>query len=321
MRPNYADARYGLNKDQLETIEIMQRMPAWKRRAIARGWSLGGHVFIYKYLACEPTYDLSIKKIRDLLVLSELYLAAPRDFNDPYDFRGNFSFESDERDRTSYFEDSARRILYANPGLIQKHGGFRHALEHLVKTSSAKAAERPNWPNEIFEAARDQNGVASFSVNPRSPLMWAHYAGSHSGICLRFDVTEDLGFLALTHPVTYSDEFPQLVWPRDRGRIVDDVLLRKSLDWKVEQEVRHVSLTTVGAALPFASRALNALIIGSRFGSHDQVELLRAILKERTKAGHPPVKLFRAGHSRRSYRMRFIGTDFDQLTAVHGDFS
>jgi hypothetical protein len=35
-------------------------------------------------------------------------------------------------------------------------------------------------------------GVISFSEDYRSPLMWSHYAEQHAGICLGFDVPEEM---------------------------------------------------------------------------------------------------------------------------------
>lgn len=58
-------------------------------------------------------------------------------------------------------------------------------------------------------------GIFSMSTKPEHPLMWAHYAGDHTGICIGFKKTEhsrlssDENFL----PVIYSDSLPEI--PKD----------------------------------------------------------------------------------------------------------
>jgi tetratricopeptide (TPR) repeat protein len=55
-------------------------------------------------------------------------------------------------------------------------------------------------------------GIFSLSVNPIHPLMWAHYAGEHSGICLGFEKTENSRLSNPEHmlPVIYSDKLPEM---------------------------------------------------------------------------------------------------------------
>ena len=55
-------------------------------------------------------------------------------------------------------------------------------------------------------------GIFSMSVHPDHPLMWAHYAGDHSGLCLGFDQTPDSRLADPGHflPVIYSDSLPEM---------------------------------------------------------------------------------------------------------------
>jgi hypothetical protein len=102
----------------------------------------------------------------------------------------------------------------------------------------------PEFTSEILNRTRDHHGVACFSEDPRGLLLWAHYAGGHTGICLQFDVTEDPGVLMISHRVKYRKEFPVLIWPRDREEVVDRVILSKG-ELESEKEVRYVSLNFV----------------------------------------------------------------------------
>lgn len=55
-------------------------------------------------------------------------------------------------------------------------------------------------------------GIFSMSIHPDHPLMWAHYAGDHSGICLGFDQAPDSRLVDPSHflPVIYSDSLPEM---------------------------------------------------------------------------------------------------------------
>ena len=70
-------------------------------------------------------------------------------------------------------------------------------------------------------------GIMCFSKDWRQPLMWGHYADSHKGTCLGFDVTgsEDL------IEVDYSS--------RDRCEVGDDVLQELAIHWSAQEHEKR----------------------------------------------------------------------------------
>ena len=55
---------------------------------------------------------------------------------------------------------------------------------------------------DIIATYHEKNtGMICLGDNWRSPVMWAHYAEKHTGICLGFDVED-----AIINKVTYTDE-------------------------------------------------------------------------------------------------------------------
>lgn len=75
-----------------------------------------------------------------------------------------------------------------------------------------------------------------------SLLMWAHYAAMHKGICIEYDITDDILRL-------YNDESHILKWCKVRYRdkkamcsdiTLDNALLAKSDAWEYENESRLV---------------------------------------------------------------------------------
>lgn len=89
-----------------------------------------------------------------------------------------------------------------------------------------------------------KKGIVCFSDNWRSPVMWAHYAVKHSGICFGFDIGRDGSDDDIVRQVQYEPN-------RLRFRLQDDVplfgidekfvkamLYTKANEWAYEREWR-----------------------------------------------------------------------------------
>ncbi|MCH5193039.1 MAG: DUF2971 domain-containing protein [Oscillospiraceae bacterium] len=113
--------------------------------------------------------------------------------------------------------------------------------------------------NEIYAIQQTANHfrIACFAQNPYSMLMWAHYARSHKGFCIEYEMpfyskeTEEL--YHNLYPVIYTDTRTDLtslcVNVEESGKPSENELwdyykyglLSKSLDWKYQQEWRLIS--------------------------------------------------------------------------------
>jgi len=103
--------------------------------------------------------------------------------------------------------------------------------------------------------------VTCFATTPFSMLMWAHYADSHKGFCVEYEIPtpdeQNITLLQNLMPVIYSDErvsvlnecLADLIDPgvsEDTvGAIYKYGLLTKSIDWKYQNEWRLISLDTM----------------------------------------------------------------------------
>jgi hypothetical protein len=94
------------------------------------------------------------------------------------------------------------------------------------------------WATNFRKIASDGSGIISFSRNWKQPLLWAHYADSHRGIALGFDVPDHL-MLAMVYienrirPPFDVDQFPD-----KRKDLVERMLRSKHAEWQYEDEVR-----------------------------------------------------------------------------------
>lgn len=92
---------------------------------------------------------------------------------------------------------------------------------------------RTRW---AFQNTRNQlaltRGILSFSAGWRDPVIWAHYADKHRGVCLGFDIPDEL-----TKRITYRSQ--RLPRPRNPSSVDAEALLfTKFSNWAYEQEIR-----------------------------------------------------------------------------------
>lgn len=95
-----------------------------------------------------------------------------------------------------------------------------------------------SWARKFREVVSDNNGIISFSKNWHEPLMWAHYAKSHTGIALGFEIPDIL----LTNIKYIIDRIiPPLDVDINREsmtKFVGLLLESKHKNWGYEEEVR-----------------------------------------------------------------------------------
>lgn len=178
---------------------------------------------LFKY--CSPK-QRNLDNIRD----RKMWFSAPSEFNDVFDCRMAVSFD--------LFEKMAREIV---PNNVNMQPGSQ-AWKKMKK--AARQLQRQT--EEQFDALRHEMGIACFSENEYSLLMWAHYASNHKGICVEYnmeDFISELGFSPV--PVIYSVERAAIeeYVPNDSESLKQpfiDSLIRKSKEWEYEKEWRII---------------------------------------------------------------------------------
>jgi len=81
-------------------------------------------------------------------------------------------------------------------------------------------------------------GVLCFSKSWANPVIWSHYGDQHRGICLGFDIADNM-----TTPIEYAahrEPFPDISTLEGQEKLdaVDRMLYTKWEDWHYEDEVR-----------------------------------------------------------------------------------
>lgn len=100
---------------------------------------------------------------------------------------------------------------------------MRHAMKILHE----------HWSREL--------GMICLTDDWQSPVMWAHYADKHYGVCLGFDVSGPPGLINQVHYV--PDRLRDLLDQKESLMGIDEGIIRKILttkfrDWAYEREYR-----------------------------------------------------------------------------------
>ena len=136
---------------------------------------------------------------------------------------------------------------------LNRHFALKSMRERRLKVSRLSAL---NDPFEMFPfdlSHRDAriallmtlsemdriNGLICFSRTWANPVIWAHYADQHRGICLGFDIPD--GFVREIAYKKDRESFPMDLGdrePPEKLAIMERLLFTKFEDWRYEDEMR-----------------------------------------------------------------------------------
>jgi hypothetical protein len=249
--------------------------------------------YIYKYRSVNHDDAESVRRLRQVVTESKLYLSSPKDFNDPFDTTVYVVERVDMRKTIKKYKGVVKERM---PGASRDQR--RQALKHARSLTShdlRRLAERG------FHEHLASTGVYSFAGDPRSILMWTHYGDNHQGLCLQFEPARDPSVLLHAVGVKYSDDFPIFDVSLPTIRQIAPVLLNKHSGWHYENERRIILPNGAGTVLPFSPCALTGVIFGLR-ARKNLVELVRQLLMERGRSSEV-VRLFQAEKHPMKYKL------------------
>lgn len=166
---------------------------------------------------------------------------------------------------------------------------------------------------KVGDLKTDSTVVLSLSENPRSQLMWAHYAQAHTGLAIGFERTTDILNDSSPHRllkrVTYARQRPSK--PTADDFTDDEVRATKSVEWQHEREWRILDSAFSGDSEPidppgndrvlFAVRPdkVRVVVLGCRADS----ELRESIAGVLQQAQYRHVRMSRCEVDDRKYRL------------------
>ena len=240
---------------------------------------------IYRYL--------SFKRAKDIIETKKLWFSSPNDFNDPYDMDYELIDFSIDRQQAQEFVNRNR------PGLNRKER--REKARYLIKHKEGFIAHQ----KQIFEDAKAKTGICCFSRKPDVFLMWSHYANSHKGIVIGFNIApvRSNPFLML-QPVRYVPKASTKSYHEDKENALSHWILTKSDDWKYEQEIRAFCFLQNGL-IGFDINCIKQVYIGCKTSEDDTFSILSS-LKDN---GYNGVSIKKIETVPKSFDMKIIDVD------------
>jgi Protein of unknown function (DUF2971) len=125
-------------------------------------------------------------------------------------------------------------------------------------------------------------GIASFSDTKENELMWTHYAGNYTGICIEFyahrllrALPSDVNLIRMGY-----DDVPPRISARDMREMKETarrIFSQKKFNWTYEREWRI--LGPVGKIPICEKDVVRSLYLGSRISSAHRQQILRVFRK------------------------------------------
>ncbi len=197
---------------------------------------------VYKYRDWNNPFH------KNILLHNEIYLASPKDFNDPFDCRIpiNFQVLSDE-EKEKFKVEIVIQQIQKNPGagdiLASKLNDLDERMNDIEKFQEG-------YEEFYFNQIDTNYGIFSLSKTFKGILLWSHYSNNHQGFCVGFreeKLRESCSFIARTGIVSYETNFPRIK-PKVRETF-EEKLTRihvqtttKSKDWEYEEEYRLIKV-------------------------------------------------------------------------------
>lgn len=197
----------------------------------------------------------------------QIYCSDPSKLNDPWDCRVWFDYTPMLRDA---LEREKMLAFYrkALPPETLNHP-LRPIYEDRIRNSDEELIKFVEQSSGFLTEQLQQRRIYCLTPDPLSTLMWSHYGGDHTGICLEFHVGNHLFLTALG--VQYREKYPAFVLTQMDTTSVMDVMLTKAKCWEYEQEYRLIGSPKLRDGLPLKlngdflklpDRSLLSVIVG-----------------------------------------------------------
>lgn len=166
---------------------------------------------------------------------------------------------------------------------------------------------------EFKNQCNKKTGLLCFSKDWTHPVLWSHYAAKHTGVCLGFNLKNDI-----VSDVIYVKDRPDLGDQADSFTVQEDLrdhlLLTKSNHWLYESELRMVidlSRATKEGQLYFRPYAddmvLAEVILGER------CTLQSNNVRELVQATNPRAVVFRSRTEFGDFKVKINGYDLESV--------
>ena len=240
---------------------------------------------LYKY----KSWPKNVKsEFKDILTQRNLYIPSPLKFNDPFDSCIPMLATGTEEE----IFDKALEIAQ------KEHPRYKKESIRKVARSAIQEKHYCNFSEQkkiLMDNLKYRYGVCSLTTKNDNLVMWSHYADSHKGVCLGFNVRSLVNksyfylnkeIILLCYSVDYYGEYPNLEFRfiLDKHNTTISLidfkemvkpLLSKSNHWQYEEEYRILSLNMNNYSIEYDPSELISLYLGYRMETEQKEEIVK----------------------------------------------
>lgn len=220
---------------------------------------------IYKYRDFSNPSEGDFVRLEDLVHRHRVWCARADTLNDPEEFIWQCDYTA-----TQATLDLLTAVLVKARRRAPVEARTKAAIS--IADGRLETIARPVLV-DMVQQCRNEIGIACFGTAPDNEVLWERYGGQGAGVCVEFDVPDDLlgtqihWVQYLTQKRLHVDQLLRAFVDRKHAKLVYDLaLLSKPSSWAPEEEVRFVSqrhsitvtLDRARVSCVFLGNALNA---------------------------------------------------------------
>lgn len=250
-----------------------------------------------KYNTEAPKY---LNKYRDwnnpfhrrMLTHFEIFSASPDTLNDPLDCNIPIDWSLVTKENLLKYLKSSELELKENSFILEDGSLNISKINRL-------------YPYPAIEEIRKKWGVISLSEDALNPLLWSHYAASHTGFCVKFDVAKLCkDFMSFkVWQVSYKTSYPKInPITNDHLNSLITRLTTKSSHWSYEKEWRFIwSNLPGGRATNFSASSIVSVMLGLGMDKGAEEEVISAIASAQN-GKH--IKIYKVSPKHKSFELK-----------------
>lgn len=229
------------------------------------------------------------------LETNSLWFSNPNDFNDPFDCRLDINLGKTKAEIIENLKDYT--------GLLKMKTKNLQKTFELILSQPAFYNDFMSKLHQVY--INEKLGVCCLAEEPDNMLMWAHYAASHTGVCLEFEIERNGFFYRNLLPVQYKTRYPKFNLSdynnRRRNLYVmhQQAVCTKSKLWEYESEWRVIVDSGAGP-YEFEKKHLRRIIFGVRAKDESVKRVKQALLD----FGYDNTSIYRSEPLAKSFGMK-----------------
>lgn len=200
-----------------------------------------------------------------------------------YKYRGGaFKRDLESLQKDQFWASNTQQLNDPCEGLVSINN-YEKQIETL-KLIFPQQAKHTVMLNQCFQNIIDMKdqklGIFSLSKNYNDELLWAHYADSHKGFCIEYELNKLLKGQNPKHryfDVTYTDNLPNISLSDILSKEDDNSLIRmmlgyKAKKWEYENELRII--TENYGLNSYDYRAVKSIYFGLRISDSEITKIM-----------------------------------------------